>query len=523
MTTDRPTSNRLPLLATLGASALLMVVVLTFTLVRCGLFNYTLDDPYIHLALARQIAQGHYGLQAGEAAAPSSSILWPFLLVPFAPTPLFELAPLLLNVAFALLAAAALVACFAEAFREAPDAPRRVAAWSIATLLASNGVAIAFTGMEHSLQMWLTVLIALGLIRVYRDAPTPPSLPVALALAPLVRYENLALTAAAAAFLFSVGRRRAALAAVVPVVGIVAFSLFLKGQGLGLLPSSVVAKSPGLARLAGLLPPGAGQGSLLDGLMSKLRTPLNYGFILFIPAVLAASFPRAGGRRARGLWGVVAFALLAHLLVGEIGWFQRYEMYLYAFGTAMAVFMHREFGALRLPRAPVLRGLVVGGFFLVFGVQSIRALVMSPGWAWSVFAQQRQMMRFARDFNRGGVAINDLGEVAFGSGRSVVDLWGLASIDALRARMVSDRRYDWAGPIIDARRIGLLMIYPTWIFPQPSSWRLVGVLRRRHVFGVAGDEVSFYATPWSDLGEVREQARRFARSLPKGASFELAP
>src|SRR5687768_7918900 len=38
-----------------------------------GDFSYTLDDPYIHLALAENIAIGHYGIDPSESSAPASS------------------------------------------------------------------------------------------------------------------------------------------------------------------------------------------------------------------------------------------------------------------------------------------------------------------------------------------------------------------------------------------------------------------------------------------------------------------
>jgi len=38
---------------------------------------YSLDDPYIHLALAENMARGHFGVNLGEASNPSSSIIWP--------------------------------------------------------------------------------------------------------------------------------------------------------------------------------------------------------------------------------------------------------------------------------------------------------------------------------------------------------------------------------------------------------------------------------------------------------------
>ena len=70
-----------------------------------GKFVFTLDDPYIHLSLAEQIFNGEYGINPNHKSAPSSSILWPFILAPFAG---LEIAPyiiLFLNLSCALLTA----------------------------------------------------------------------------------------------------------------------------------------------------------------------------------------------------------------------------------------------------------------------------------------------------------------------------------------------------------------------------------------------------------------------------------
>ncbi|MCX6020056.1 MAG: hypothetical protein NTZ50_16445 [Chloroflexi bacterium] len=45
-----------------------------------GHLIYTLDDPYIHLAIGESILSGGYGINVGEAAAPSSSVIWPYLM-----------------------------------------------------------------------------------------------------------------------------------------------------------------------------------------------------------------------------------------------------------------------------------------------------------------------------------------------------------------------------------------------------------------------------------------------------------
>src|SRR5437773_1407993 len=66
--------------------------------INSGHLVYTLDDAYIHLSLAENIARCHYGINPGESSSPSSSILWPFLLAPVAGSALGTAAPLVLNV-----------------------------------------------------------------------------------------------------------------------------------------------------------------------------------------------------------------------------------------------------------------------------------------------------------------------------------------------------------------------------------------------------------------------------------------
>ena len=83
----------------LASSCALVLAIIALT---HGAFVYSLDDPYIHLALSRMIAQGGYGINTGMPASPSSSILWPVMLAPFADTALGEIVPLLINVACAM-------------------------------------------------------------------------------------------------------------------------------------------------------------------------------------------------------------------------------------------------------------------------------------------------------------------------------------------------------------------------------------------------------------------------------------
>jgi len=59
------------------------LLLLSTLVMNSGVMIYTLDDPYIHMKMARNIWNGHYGINLHEYSAPSSSIIWPFLLAPF--------------------------------------------------------------------------------------------------------------------------------------------------------------------------------------------------------------------------------------------------------------------------------------------------------------------------------------------------------------------------------------------------------------------------------------------------------
>ena len=76
--------------------------MLIIGVVNHGSITYTLDDAYIHLALAERIGQGTYGINVGEFAAPASSILWPLILAPFSRFGFFAIVPCVLNLAAAL-------------------------------------------------------------------------------------------------------------------------------------------------------------------------------------------------------------------------------------------------------------------------------------------------------------------------------------------------------------------------------------------------------------------------------------
>src|SRR5882762_3041299 len=144
-------------------AALIALALFSVTLVEVlgagGVLVYTLDDPYIHLALAQRLQHGFYGINPGEPASPASSILFPFLLVPLADRAIGAWVPLALD-ATALVAA---VLVMARIWRAAGAAPHAVLLLSLAGAFALNGIGLAFTGLEHSLHVLASLATVLGL------------------------------------------------------------------------------------------------------------------------------------------------------------------------------------------------------------------------------------------------------------------------------------------------------------------------------------------------------------------------
>ena len=239
-----------------------LVIVAGMLRLLGGTLGYTLDDPYIHLALAERIALGHYGINLSEVTAPSSSVIWPFLLLPGVGTEWHIWVPLGINLLCG--AAAALVIGVVVDRLPWPDGTGLLrAACVLVLMLVGNLAGLPFTGMEHSPQVLVAAICALAVVEGLRDRPIPFWCLVVAALGPAIRYELFAMAGALAVVL--AGQRRWGAAAGLLAASLVlplAFGAWLVSQDLPPLPNSVLAKSDAYAEIGGLLHlcPGSGPG-----------------------------------------------------------------------------------------------------------------------------------------------------------------------------------------------------------------------------------------------------------------------
>jgi hypothetical protein len=501
---------------------LIGIATLLFFVLRFagGQLMYTLDDPYIHLSLAENLLRGHYGVNLDEVASPSSSILYPFLLAGALGLGLGDLAPLVLNVIGALGAAWLMSGFFWDALGKSASGRVSLLGYVAgpALLLAINGFALAFTGMEHTLHVFASLAIILGLSRLSRNHPPRLLFFVAIVAAPLLRFEGFALAGAALIAVAIWGHwTRAIITGAVILTLVGGYAALMASLGLPLVPSSVMVKSATTAAAVssqyGII-----FGELLASLQASLADRQGRILAVAIVALICGAIIARDRPQARTVACVVATASIAHLLVGRWDWFSRYEIYI----------MATAFAGLLIVWAPIIgtpsRRITTPGlliFVLPFvGYTYLLDTVVTPRAARNLYEQQYQMHRFAVEYSE-PVAVIDLGWVTYRNDEYVLDLWGLGSETA---RQLFNAEGRTPGPIrrmtTDAG-VTYAMLYEE-VFDEglPQEWCRIAQLSTSQVTASFGTVEFFLIDPdKEDL--MRSALQAFAPTLPDASTIAV--
>jgi hypothetical protein len=492
-------------------SAILFILVLRAT---GGVFGFTLDDPYIGLAFASRMMDGHFGINPYEAVDPSSSILFRFPVAMLLKLSGGPLTVFLFDLSFVAVTAFVLMELVRDAGIDLSQVPAwRVVVTALAMLLGLNLIGIAFTGLEHPLHIADTLACLLGIVRTVRTGRMPRWLPIVLVLNPLLRYEGLSIWGAGIIILWWKQHRAAALltfAAGTVFVG--SYSLYLHHLGLPLLPGSVMTKSTVASSIGG--------SGVLTHLLNNFQKNLRqYGSIqlLAILALLAVVSIRNPAARAIALF--VALPVLAHLVVGAFGGFGRYEIYILTFGIAALVTLYADIFLRWLASSPLVfaSGIAV---WMVAQIGYVQIFCLTPSAAAEVHLQQFQMHRFAVGFWQKPVAVNDLGWVAYGNPNYILDLAGLGSETARVARTNAGTDIAWMDRLVQQHHIGLAMIYTSWFPILPPNWNKLATLSLDQPNVVSADRtVTFFATAPEAREELEDELMRFSSTLPSGVTL----
>ncbi|MCB9682329.1 MAG: hypothetical protein H6733_12755 [Alphaproteobacteria bacterium] len=484
-----------PLVAYLLGAAVVFGLILR---VNAGVFTYTLDDPYVHLELARHLAHGEHGINDGVFSAPSSSILWPAVLVPAWWVGGMAQAvwwPLVLNVAAALLALAGLGAASRRILGDGLDGPAR---WLLlAMVLVANLVALTFTGMEHTLQVALATWLAVGLMDVDDDRAPPAWLAVVMVLLPLLRFECTGIVVLSAAWLVLRGHRATGIGVVAVVLASLAgFSAFVHAHSGFWLPFSVLSKN-----------------AMFHKAIAEAFLPS-----VFVPLGIAAFLVwRSTGRpwARRFLPGIAAAGVVGHMLIAQTGLFNRYLGYITVFAVLVLAWTEREALRARLAAGGTKAREVwwVVGILAVINVQLTLSMVGAAAHIWRM---QGQMRHLAVDVLDAPVAVNDIGFVALDNPHEVIDLVGLATPEALQHR-IDDDGIAWMDTLVEARGAKAILVFRHWFPRLPPGWKHVATLYVETSSFKQDDRTLWILAPRrAEVPALTEALQRWKADLPDG-------
>jgi len=516
-------SDRAACWAGIGYILLNIVLFVAVLFSTGGDFTYSLDDAYIHLAMAENLP-GFWGVN-GAAAPPamaSSSILYPWLLMPLAHTPLAFLAPYIVNVLAGFAAILVLV-----------DIERRINFWPQATPLIracfvlafaaiTNLITLVFTGMEHSLHYLAALVIFASLLKLNQEKSISKIFWLAVIMAPLIRYEGLALSLLALLYVGLSGYWRATLVAgALVLAGPLLFGFYLHSMGLPWLPSSVLAKS---ASVTLVLQDTSAYGPVLLTFVSNILTNLgvptgwaHLGQLILLSGLLCG--PRVDrSRRLLGL--VVLFTGAAHMFLGKFGWFDRYHAYTLALNLLAIIYCGQPYWyawAQRMKNGHLLLVLLL----LASGISSLSCMIQTPAAARQIRLVYGTLHDFVVTSWQDKVAAYDIGLLAWHNDYAVLDLYGLASEEIRRMirhpaamfmvpEYMRHHNYDLLISGEDAVRL----------FPK-TGWQLVAVL---HVTGkqiVTTLSPHIYAANPLRAAELRSKLELFKAQIPAGTELEI--
>jgi hypothetical protein len=501
-----------------GVAFLLLRAALTHT---GGRLVYALDDAYIHMAVARSLAEhGVWGVTPYAFTSSTSSLAWPLLLaLADLVVGVREATPLGLNLVFAVVA----IVLADRLLRGAPPGLR--AAALISLVFFTPLPTLVLSGMEHTLQIaavfWLLDRVRAAEEDGVETGRALTSLAAASALAAAARYESLFLIAPAGVVLWLDGRRRAAIVTVVAaVLPLAVYGAVSVAHGWPPLPNSLLLKRATFE--------GSGAAAIFDRLGGHaLRTLAEAPHLLvLLAAVLVLSASRPAPPAVRRWDAIFVTGTLLHLQLAGIGWLFRYEAYLVAIGVVLVARHLADAPAPPMPFGTAARAALTVAALVAAApllMRAVQAADQAPRAVKNIYEQQYQMGLFLRGLPAGStVMANDIGAVAYLADVRLVDLYGLATRETAEARR--EGRVDRAllSHLAASAPPAAVVVYRSWFASAiPPDWIQVGTWKVPEAVVVADRTVTFYATRPGEASRLARELAAFEARLPPSVSVRL--
>ena len=522
-------SKHLPvIIAVIVLWAAILIIFRDSIALNQGIFTYVLDDPYIHMVMAKNlILHGVWGVDEYGFTSSSSSPLW--IIVLSSAYFIFGVntfIPFILNTIFATI----FIFIAYSIFRYYKLNPAYNLIFLLFLIFFTPIPALIFTGMEHILQIVLIIsFIFIAVQIISEDKPSPLKYYILLILSALVvavRYED-AIVVSIVAILFLTKRRywnfiSVLCAGIVPVI---AYGIFSTENGWFFLPNSLITKTIFVEAKTQLLS--------LNGMLLLWNNFLNIlNPYLFIPLILDAGILFLRFKDKKTLWtapNIIIIIFLCttalHMFIARIGWFYRYEAYILALGIMAIAIGISDYLPVFKPNSKInykRLSIMLLIFILVvpLSVRGYDSFNDIPTATHNVYDQQYQMGLFIQKYYQGdAISLNDVGAVNYLANIRSVDLLGLSSLNVSKAILKNNYTVEDLDKITHQNHVKVIIVYEDLYKNYltggiPSDWIKVGQWKIKNRITCFMDTVSFYAIDPQDVGNLTKNLKEFSSQLP---------
>lgn len=530
---DRNITNhrKILLISALVFSAFCAALLLISLYLNSWNFIYVIDDPYIHMAIAKNfVTSGSWAVNAQTFTSATSSPLWTLLIsASYFITGVNTVNPFIMNLLFSLLAAAAAIYIL-KYFK----ADKYIYYAVIIFIFSSPLPALVFTGMEHTAQIWLSLLFVFYASLYSTGKNESSTLLISLVMISMLltalRYEDLFLVFSASVFFAA--RKKYLPAALIMIAGVippVLYGIISVENGSMFLPSSILVKSR-VGELTAV--------EILKIPYRALKRMLEPDIIFLLPPMVLV-IRRNYKLRLKELdakqvmAGIFILTYLLHMCFAQTGWFFRYEAYLVSLGIIIlwvniypayinGANKENNFSTIK-SSSPVFSRIIFAAVILSVCGRAVSSFLV-PQSSNNIYNQHYQMAAFVNTLPAGTtIAANDIGMLNFYTHNKIVDLWGLADTDAAARKLSGNYNTSAIESITRQKGVELAIIYTDW-FSQyggvPNDWQILGSWKMTRLNIVCGNEkVSFYSLNKDRELQYKTLLDKFSASLPASVLY----
>lgn len=496
---------------------------------------YSLDDAYIHMAMAKNLAlHGVWGVTKFEFASSSSSIIWTSLLAgTYSLFGINEIIPMLLNLVFA-----SLIVVTSYFILKKFEVSSLHSLWILLALIIITPLPpLMFTGLEHVMHIWVSLLfiyfVSIELADVQKTNRNFLWLLIVSAMLPSIRYEGIFLAAIASVlFLFRKMFFKSFMIFICALLPIYVFGYISVKNGWSFFPNSLLLK--------GSFPDISSFSEFFSFLVYLINSIFSLKYLiaacagLLISGIFLFSFRSVLKTIFSHRISYMVLMFLSNIALyaaySRSGWSYRYQSFLVALGILIIGIILFKYVQAWLNQAGFVKWTITILIFAVpllyFGISAVVLMVKTPRASTNIYEQQYQMGKFLKQFYNGkGVALNDIGTSNFFADIKCVDLWGLSNLEISKLRRGGNFTEQKIREISEKHNVSVSIVYDSWFAEGdstilPKEWKRTGKWKITNNV-IAGDSiVSFYALSSEEAELLSRSLEDFSNSLPRTVMYE---